>query len=869
MKRKNSKTQRSLSDNSYHPLYIEEEIGHEQLLKEYKKAVDQSTIVSITDKNGVITYVNDAFVQVSGYSKDELIGSPQSIIRHPDNSSDIFKNMWEKILNKEPWHRIIKNRAKNGSTYYVDTTITPILSSKGNIKKFIAIRHDITQIYEQEQLIHKQLKETLTGLPNRLQLLQDLEKGEHTALTIFDVDAFQEVNKLYGQMVGDELLKSVAHYLVEAFNQEEKAKKIYKLPGDVFVILCIEACHEEACKNIVSSFLQQFSENLFRIGQHEIYLNMTAGVSYGTDSDILVNANIALNNAKKLKLSYAFYNLTEEEEKYFVSTQKMIKTLKYAISNDLVIPYFQPIYNNKTLSIDKYEVLMRVIDEDGEVISPFFFLDIAHKVKIYPELTKALIRKAFEVFEDKDITFTINISIEDIRNTSTRTYIIDMISRFNRPHNVVFEIIESEEIEDYQQIKSFVTEIKKYGGRIAIDDFGSGYSNFMHLLELETNFIKIDGSIIKNILHDQNSKILTQTIVSMANKLNIDIIAEFVSSKEILGTVISLGIDYAQGHYLGEPKPGFEEFDEKGKQLSMIVSDLDIKEEYTIENKLKSLGVIVEDALNEVYIFDSDDFHFTYANKAGQRNLGYSMEELSKLTPVDIKPEHTLESFLKFYQPLKNDLVEYLLFNARYKRKDGSEYIAEIRLQKLNQNGKKQFVAIAHDITERMDLEENLKRLATIDSLTGIYNRYSINKEFDIEIERAKRYDSTFACVMLDIDHFKSVNDTYGHDIGDNILKEFTALISKYIRHGDRFGRWGGEEFILLLPELNNNQAVLLTEKLRKIIEEHLFQDHLQITVSCGVTTFNQGDSKKSLLKRADRVLYEAKNRGRNKVIFT
>lgn len=557
MTNKSSKITKLVECNAMQSIYLEKKSkeGTEQiqLLNEYKKAVDQSTIVSTTDKNGVITYVNDAFVNVSGYTRDELIGSPHSIIRHPDSSSELFSAMWKRILNKQPWHGILKNRAKDGSTYHVDTTITPILSNNGEIEKFIAIRHDITKVFEQEQLINKQFTDTLTGLPNRLKLLQDIEKKQHHALTIFNLDAFQEINKLYGYKVGDEILKSVAVYFSEALGKEQK--QIYKLPGDMFAILCIERCNEDAYKEIITPFIQEFSENLFQIGEHEIYLNMTAGVSYGNDIDILINANIALNNAKKLKLPFTFYNLTEEDENYYESSQKMIKTLKYAISNDLVIPYFQPIYNNKTLKIDKYEVLMRIINETGEAISPFLFLDISHKARIYPELTKIIIRKAFEMFQDQDVTFTINISIEDIRNTLTQTYIIDMISRFNRPHNVIFEIVESEEIDDYNQIKAFVKEIKKYGVKIAIDDFGSGYSNFMHLLELEANFIKIDGSIIKNILHDRNSQILTETIVSMGNKLNIKIIAEYVSSQEIHDAVMFLGIDYLQGCYLGEPKP--------------------------------------------------------------------------------------------------------------------------------------------------------------------------------------------------------------------------------------------------------------------------------------------------------------------------
>lgn len=121
---------------------------------------------------------------------------------------------------------------------------------------------------------------------------------------------------------------------------------------------------------------------------------------------------------------------------------------------------------------------------------------------------------------------------------------------------------------------------------------------------------------------------------------------------------------------------------------------------------------------------------------------------------------------------------------------------------------------------------------------------------------------------MLDVDNFKSINDTYGHDVGDNVLRELTDTISEHIRQSDRFGRWGGEEFILLLPELDKEHALMFTEKLRKTIADHSFNGVSQITVSFGVAIFNQNDTKKSLLKRADTALYQAKDEGRNKVIF-
>jgi len=535
-----------------------------QLLNEYKKAVDHSTIVSMADKCGYILYINDAFVKVSGYSSDELIGQPHNIIRHPDNSSLLFIQMWETLLKKQVWQGILKNRAKDGRAYYVDTTITPVLDKSGEIKKFLALRHNITQVIEQKELIARQLTDRLTGLPNRLKLIEDIERGEYAAIGLLNLDSFQELNNLYGHKIGDEILKSFGHYLSE--NLDEEKCRLYKLPSDEFAILSKEPLNDDSLKPLVMDVIQTLDSHLFLINGHEIYLSITAGMCCGGGNDMLINANIALKNAKQNKLPFEIYDTYKNEKQHYANKQAIIKTLKYAVANDQVIAYFQPIYNNMTKQIDKYETLMRIVNEEGKVLAPFLFLDVAHKVKIYPELTKAILRKAFEMFRDKDISFSLNLSIEDICNSNTYTYIFDALDSFDKPQNVIFEIIESEGIDNYKIVKDFVKQVKKYGAHIAIDDFGSGYSNFMHLLELEASFIKIDGSIIKNILQDRNSQILTKTIVSMAKDLEMKVIAEFVSSAEILDTVIAMGIDHSQGYYLGEPKPYLIDKNEPAKE---------------------------------------------------------------------------------------------------------------------------------------------------------------------------------------------------------------------------------------------------------------------------------------------------------------
>lgn len=544
----NTQLSTSLEDTSV------ELVENLSLLNEYKRAIDHSALVSMADKEGIIIYANDAFCQISGYTREELIGKGHNIVRHPDNTSKIYKKMWETLLNKKPWHDVIKNMSKRGKSYYVDTTITPILDKNGEIKKFLAMRYNITNAIEQEQRINRQLSDRLTGLPNRTKLIEDIEIGKYEAITILNIDAFQEINDLYGHTIGDELLTNFGNYLSKNLNQRDCS--LYKLPADEFVIASKGFLSTIVYKNMISNLIKQFDRQLFHIHGNEIHLSVTGGMSIGdNDTNMLGNADIALKKAKLEKVPFVIFDKTMQEKERYANNQAMIRTLKDAIENDRIIPYFQPIFSNTTMKIEKYETLMRMVDDKGKIISPYFFLEIAKKSRIYRQLTKIMIKKSFAIFKDKNIEFSINLSIEDIVNPDMRSYLFQKLESFTWPKNVIFEITESEGINNYIVIKEFIEEVKTYGVQIAIDDFGSGYSNFMHLLELKVDYIKIDGSIIKNIIDDRNSQVLTKAILTVAKELNMKVVAEYVSTEAILNIVKSIDVDYSQGFYLGEPLP--------------------------------------------------------------------------------------------------------------------------------------------------------------------------------------------------------------------------------------------------------------------------------------------------------------------------
>ncbi len=229
------------------------------------------------------------------------------------------------------------------------------------------------------------------------------------------------------------------------------------------------------------------------------------------------------------------------------------KKLRSAIKEDRIISYFQPIVDNRTLEVKKYECLARMIDGVGNSISPQYFLDISKKNRLYPKITKKMVDMAFEMFADKRYEFSINLCVEDMLDNSTRSYIYSKLEDYGDRTKVSFEIVESERIEDYAEVKDFIAMVKKLGGKIAIDDFGSGYSNFEHILRLNVDYIKIDASMIKNIDNDKNSQIIVDTIVGFAKKLGIKTIAEYVHSESVFNKVKELGVDMSQGFYFSAP----------------------------------------------------------------------------------------------------------------------------------------------------------------------------------------------------------------------------------------------------------------------------------------------------------------------------
>ncbi len=512
------------------------------LLQQYQEVVDVGSIVSKTDPNGIITYVNETFCKISEYSKEELIGRSHNIIRHPDNPSEIYRQMWKTIKEKKMiWQGVLKNRTKKGKFYYVQTTIKPILNKDGKILEYIALRNNITDI-----------------MNPRRQLDDLIESCQETIIVLIKIEGFEDMEKFYGHSLIQILEEQFAQKLVEHIPKECGFERVYTLGnGEYAFAKDKKICRHKAdfIVDKLKKFQTRINDLTIRLGEIDYYANILVSFAYGKNA--FENAKAGLKELKNRKLEFILANnLVKRDYEETQKNLRLLKTIKRAIETKKIICHFQPIINNETMQIEKYESLVRLVDEDNKILSPYFFIETAKRSKFYSKITSMVLENAFRALERTGKKISINLSALDIEKSSSRKEIYRLLERHStKASRVVFELLEDENVKDFEKIKSFICRVKKLGVKIAIDDFGTGYSNFERLLDYQPDILKIDGSLIKNIEKSDLSLSVVKTVVGFAKEMNIETVAEFVENEKIFSIIKELGVKYSQGYYFGKPEP--------------------------------------------------------------------------------------------------------------------------------------------------------------------------------------------------------------------------------------------------------------------------------------------------------------------------
>lgn len=516
----------------------------------YLQVFEQSIIFAKLDSHYTLLKTNRLFCQMLHMTKEECEG-----INFLTLLNENIEEIKETLKYKQTWDGLLIFHTQDSSDIHLDCSFIPITDEQGHLQEILFLANDITDLVISKSNIKKHLYiDSLTKLPNRLQLFtqkQLLHKEYETTCIFFNIDSFESINSLYGNDFGDQILIKCAQWLNLNLPAAQEVK-LYKFEADIYTAVVFSFFSQRELESYLHDISQKIAQEKFTCNGLEIYITMTIGASQAKSNQLKL-AQIAYKEAKLAKKSFCIYDKQSNKEQEYTKNMQILRYLKEVVDTNKVIPYFQPIIELQSGKIQKYEALMRIKNPDGSVMLPGEFLHVAKNSKIYHKLSQSLMKNTFDTFKNSSVEFSINLSFLDITDKKTTDFILAELESTGIGPWVVFELLESEGIENYTSVMSFIEEVKSYGSKIAIDDFGSGYSNFERLVELQIDYIKIDGSLIKNIDTNEDMKIITKTIANFAKELGIKTIAEYVHNEAVLQTVKELKIDYAQGFHLGIP----------------------------------------------------------------------------------------------------------------------------------------------------------------------------------------------------------------------------------------------------------------------------------------------------------------------------
>lgn len=535
--------------------------------------IDTAQLIIITlDRDYSISSFNELAANITGYEAKKVISQPFKQLfqstdwQHIHGSLEQLSHHGENIIHMESdilsadgeihtisWiHSNFRMPTNNAVILSVGIDITEKRQNETELR-WLAAHDPLTELYNR-----KKLKSQFEHI-----LKQAIFNDQQGILMVLDLDHFKDINDSCGHNIGDQLLKNVAKVLAEISRDNDV---LARLGGDEFAIILPETDLDEAftlCEHIS----QQLHALHFEFEQVRYSISSSIGIvpfplnDFSVDR-LLSSADLAMYQAKSHgKDTWHLFTFDDMLGKQLQERMRWKQKIEDALSEDRFVLYFQPIMQIQNQKVSHYEVLLRMQDEDGQVHAPGMFIEIAeqtgliHRIDHYV-LEKGIAKLAELEQQGKNITLSLNLSAHAMLDAELIPLLKRLLQQYRAsPGYLLFELTETAAVADINQARQLMREMRDLGCRFSIDDFGSGFASFRYLRELPVDVVKIDGMFITHITENNDDKLFVEALVTVAKGMGKNTVAEFVENAETLAVLAELGVDYAQGYYIGKPQP--------------------------------------------------------------------------------------------------------------------------------------------------------------------------------------------------------------------------------------------------------------------------------------------------------------------------
>jgi diguanylate cyclase (GGDEF)-like protein/PAS domain S-box-containing protein len=553
-------------------LRAEQRRNQAELAKQASALEQTADSIMITDRAGRIDYVNPAFESTTGYTRVEALGRTPALLKSGKHSEYFYQGLWRTLEAGEIYREIFINRRKNGELYYEEKSISPLRDpATGEITHYVSTGRDISErMHIQQRLDHLAHHDPLTELPNRLLLLDRLQRamgratrhGKQMAALFLDLDRFKQINDTLGHSIGDRLLRAVAGRLARCLRQDDT---VARLGGDEFAILLEDLDHPEDVAPILEKLMATMRHPFVLEGQ-EFFLSFSIGISLyprdGGDAETLLrNADTAMYRAKaEGRSSYRFY--TADMNARAFERLDLESRLRRALERDEFVLHYQPKLDLGSGRVTGVEALLRWRHPDQGLVPPGEFIPMLEETGMIVPVGRWVLHEACRqarVWQQAGLpplTMAVNLSTHQFRRDDVCALVREMLAIHQLPATELeLEITESALMDDVGRAAASIRQLRDLGVRVAIDDFGTGYSSLAYLKRFAITSLKIDRAFVRDVCDDQDDAAIVAAVLAMAQRLQLQVVAEGVETRDQLEFLRSEGCDQMQGYLLARPMP--------------------------------------------------------------------------------------------------------------------------------------------------------------------------------------------------------------------------------------------------------------------------------------------------------------------------